>query len=192
MIVKNNKKKTILIGTVILILCGLLIYKVIPFTVNQKNDRINNAISEYDYQKAYKLNDKYFGDSTNEIDENNYKINTLSIDLCKSTNKGSVLEATDYVKQLNESKPEITNVEVVRKKYSSDYVDVDITIQNNGTESLSYVKINLYYTDESGNTIKSEWTNDDSNIQPNATQTLTKMTEKDGWKQVRAEVSDWR
>lgn len=192
MTVKNNKKKTILIGTVILILCGLLIYKVIPFTVNQKNDRINNAISEYDYQKAYKLNDKYFGSSTNEIDENNYQINTLSIDLCKSTNKRSVLEATDYVKKLNESKPEITNVEVVKKKYSSDYVDVNVTIQNNGTESLSYVKINLYYTDESGNTIKSEWTNDDSNIQPNATQTLTKMTEKDGWKQVRAEVSDWR
>lgn len=192
MTVKNNKKKTILIGTVILILCGLLIYKVIPFTVNQKNDRINNAISEYDYQKAYKLNDKYFGNSTNENDKNNHQINALSIDLCESTSKGSIAEATDYVKQLNESKPEITNVEVVKKKYSSDYVDVNITIQNNGTESLSYVKINLYYTDESGNTIKSEWTNDDSNIQPNATQTLTKMTEKDGWKQVRAEVSDWR
>lgn len=191
-ITQNNKKKTIIIGVVIFILCGLLVYKTIPFTKDQKINRINSAIAQYDYQKAYKLNDKYFGSSKNEDDKNAFKINKLSIDLCESTKKGSVSEATDYVSQLEESKPDIINVEVANQKYSSDYVDVNVTVQNNGKDSLNYVKINLYYIDKDGNTIKSEWTNDNSNIQPNATQILTKMTKKDGWKQVRAEVSDWR
>lgn len=189
-IINVNKKKIVVISVVILMLGGLLIYKTVPFTDEQKNSRINSAIAKYDYQKAYELNDKYFGKSIN--DKNMYKVNVLSIDLCESTNKGSIADATKYVEQLEESKPKIIKVKVTKQSYSSDYVDVDVTLQNNGTSSLNYVKINLYYMDKDGNTIKSEWTNDNSEILPNAMQTLTKMTQKEGWTQVRAEVSDWK
>lgn len=191
-IINVNKKKIVVISVVIFMLGGLLIYKTVPFTDEQKNSRINNAIAKYDYQKAYELNDKYFGKSINELDKNMYNVNMLSIELCESTNKGSIIDATNYVKQLEESKPKITKVKVVNRSYSSDYVDVNVTIQNNGTNSLNYVKINLYYMDKDGNTVKSEWTNDNSEILPNAMQTLTKMTEIDGWSQVRAEVDDWK
>lgn len=185
-----NKKKMVIISIVMLIFGGLLIYKTVLFTDEQKNSRINSAIAEYDYQKAYKLNDKYFGKNAN--DENIHNVNKLSIDLCESTNKGNITDATNYIEQLKESKPKIINVKITKPSYSSDYVDVNVTIQNNSTDSLNYVKINLFYTDKDGNTIKSEWTNDNSEILPNATQTLTKMTQNDGWTRVHAEVADWK
>jgi integrase/recombinase XerD len=71
-----------------------------------------------------------------------------------------------------------------------DYVNVNVTINNGGTTAINYIKINLYYKDSSGNIIRSEWTNDDSDIEPGASQVITKMTENDGWDSVHAEIAE--
>jgi len=84
----------------------------------------------------------------------------------------------------------ITNVDIANKSYSSDYVDINVTVNNGGTTPINYIKVNLYFKDENGNIVRSDWTNDDSNIQPGANQVLTKMTENDGWHNVSAEIAE--
>lgn len=86
----------------------------------------------------------------------------------------------------------IEKVEVNSKSYSysSKYTDVNTTIKNNSTKTISYIKINLYFEDEKGDIIKSEWTNDSSNIKPGASQTISKMTEKKDWEYVKAEIDE--
>ena len=87
------------------------------------------------------------------------------------------------------------NLKIIKKDmkstYSSDYRDINITVQNNGTDNINYVKINLFFKDDSGNIIKSEWTNDSSCIKPNATQVITKMVKQDGWYSVNAEIESY-
>ncbi|WP_053956810.1 hypothetical protein [Inediibacterium massiliense] len=86
----------------------------------------------------------------------------------------------------------ITNVDIVSKDYSSDYVDINVTVNNGGETSVSYIKINLYYKNENEEVVKSEWTNDNSDIKPGASQVLTKMTKREGWKSVSAEIAEIR
>lgn len=86
----------------------------------------------------------------------------------------------------------ISKVEIEKPKYNSDYVDVNVTVTNEGESSISYIKINLYFKDESGQIVKSDWTNDNSVIKPGASQIISNMTEKGGWKSVSAEIADIR
>jgi hypothetical protein len=84
----------------------------------------------------------------------------------------------------------ISKVEIEHLSYDSDYVNINVTVNNGGTTAINYIKINLYYKDSSGNIIRSEWTNDDSDIEPGASQVITKMTENDGWDSVHAEIAE--
>ncbi len=86
----------------------------------------------------------------------------------------------------------ILKVDIEYPKYSSDYVDINVTVTNEGEKSISYIKINLFFEDENGKIVKSDWTNDTSIIKPGASQVITKMTETDGWKTVTAEIADIR
>lgn len=81
----------------------------------------------------------------------------------------------------------ITDVDV---KYKSGYYYVTTTILNNTNRNIDYVKINLYYKDEDGNIIKSEWTNDSATIKPGASQKIEKMTKDDGWTTVSCEIDE--
>jgi len=84
----------------------------------------------------------------------------------------------------------ISDVEIERPSYSSDYVDIKVTVTNNGERTVNYIKINLFYKDSAGKIIRSEWTNDSSAIKPGASQVITKMTKDDGWYSVEAEIAD--
>lgn len=85
---------------------------------------------------------------------------------------------------------EIENVSIERKSYSSDYVDIETTIKNNSNKSIRYIKINLHFKDSKGNIVKSEWTNDSATIKQGANQIVSKMTLKDGWTSVSAEIDE--
>lgn len=86
----------------------------------------------------------------------------------------------------------ITNVDIQKRSYSSDYRDILITVENGSEKDIGYIKVNIYYEDEDGNIIKSEWTNDSSTIKPGASQTLEKMTKKGEWTRVSCEIADIR
>lgn len=81
-------------------------------------------------------------------------------------------------------------VELDNEYTGSGYGDLHITIQNNSNRNIRYVKLNIYFKDESGNIIKSDWTNDRSIILPGAKQTISKMVKYDGWKYFSAEVDE--
>jgi len=84
----------------------------------------------------------------------------------------------------------ITKVDIKKRNYQSDYVDINVTINNGGKTSIGYIKISLYYKDSNNNIIRSEWTNDSSVIQAGASQVITKMTKSDGWEKVSAEIEE--
>lgn len=86
----------------------------------------------------------------------------------------------------------ISSVKIQEKSYSSEYVDVVTTIQNNSSKTIRYIKLNLYFKDKNGNIVKSEWTNDSNNILPNASQPIVKMTNRNGWEKVSVEIDEIR
>lgn len=63
-------------------------------------------------------------------------------------------------------------------KYSN-YNDLNTRIVNKSNKNITYIKLNIYFMDSSDNIVGSDWTNDDSIIKPNATQTISKMVSKD-------------
>ncbi|WP_373205907.1 FxLYD domain-containing protein [Clostridium tertium] len=73
-------------------------------------------------------------------------------------------------------------------KYSN-YKDINTKIINKSKKNIKYIKLNIYFKDDNGNIIGSDWTNDDSIIKPNATQTISKMISKDV-KNASVEIAD--
>lgn len=82
----------------------------------------------------------------------------------------------------------IDDVNIKRRSYSSEYLDIETTIKNNSSKDISYIKINLYFRDKNDNIIKSDWTNDSATIKPGSSQIITKMVRKGGWEVVQAEI----
>lgn len=75
-------------------------------------------------------------------------------------------------------------------KYSN-YKDINTKIINKSQKNITYIKLNIYFEDDKGNIIGSDWTNDSSTIKPNATQTISKMIPKD-IKNASVEIADIR
>lgn len=73
-------------------------------------------------------------------------------------------------------------------KYS-EYKDINTKITNKSKKNIVYIKLNIYFEDSNGNVVGSDWTNDDSRIKPNATQTISKMIPKDV-KSASVEIAD--
>lgn len=61
----------------------------------------------------------------------------------------------------------------------SNYKDINTKIINKSQKNITYIKLNIYFKDDNGNVVGSDWTNDDAIIKPNATQTISKMISKD-------------
>lgn len=55
--------------------------------------------------------------------------------------------------------------------------------------SNRHIELNIYFKDDNGNIIGSDWTNDNSIIKPNASQTISNMMSKD-IKNASVEVAD--
>ncbi len=93
----------------------------------------------------------------------------------------------------NFSKIKIDNVEISKKNYSSEFVDLNITIKNDSDVDINYIKVNIYLLDNDGKTVKSDWTNDSACIKPGAQQIISKMLKNDGtWSKVQCEIVEVR
>lgn len=87
---------------------------------------------------------------------------------------------------------EVVSVDIQEGEYGG-YDNIVTTVKNNGTTTINYVELDLFYKDENKTIVKSEWTNDNAKLKPGATQKIEKMTKKDdSWKYVTVEVSDFK
>jgi DNA-binding protein YbaB len=197
-LIRQNKKVTsISVIFIILILfigyTGYFDYG-IGMSDKQKTNRINSIVLTKNYTKAKNMNNVYFkGTDEQSIATNKLILSTINV--CESTNASNLEEAMSQYKDLKEKVDslKIIKTEIVHPKYSSNYENIEITVQNNGKENVSYVKIGLDFKDKNGNVIQSDWTNDNSIIKPNSTQKLTKMVSKDiKYDTVQSEVLDFK
>jgi hypothetical protein len=155
-------------------------FKTIESVTNMTTDQITNMLN-----KTYPTEGGFLG----LFKERNrqYKSKVLSlmmVDISNQIQQVTGRSISDY------NAVKIAHVDIKNESYSSDYVDINITVENGGKIPVSYIKINLYYRDDNDKIIRSDWTNDDSVIQPGASQVITKMTENDGWKSVHAEIAE--
>lgn len=193
---KKKKKKSIIIIIVVILIC-IIIGGGYYFTENYqipdyKANFIQDEIDKGNYSKAIDLANKYYKNDTYKRDTRIEEINAMQVFGVKSM---SEVKKKQEEKEYNELKQvvdelknlPIENVECVSR--GNGFTDVNITIRNKGDNNVNYVKINLYYYDENNNVIQSEWTNDSSTILPNATQTITKMTNVQ-FSTVKAEIAD--
>lgn len=133
---------------------------------------------------------------TSKADSNVSKI-TTNVSKIATVTKASTSTNSSNTKNTNtdtNTKPtlQITKIETKNTyESSSNYADVNITVHNNGDKDINYVKINLYFKDKNGNIVKSDWTNDDSCIKPNASQIITDTVKSEGWDRVRAEIAEY-
>jgi uncharacterized protein YcfL len=99
------------------------------------------------------------------------------------------------VKEIISAQEKMNNCTVVKteaKAEMSGYNTIYTTIKNNSKNDINYVKLNIYFYDKNGNTVKSDWTNDDSRIKPGATQILEKIVKQDGtWSKYKVEVAEY-
>lgn len=85
----------------------------------------------------------------------------------------------------------VSKIDCVQTSSSGKYLDVNTTIKNDSNQTIRYIKLNLYFKDENGNIVKSDWTNDNSLILPNASQVVRKMATWSGeWSHVTAEIDE--
>ncbi|NSB12093.1 zinc ribbon domain-containing protein [Clostridium beijerinckii] len=140
------------------------------------------------------ISEKY--DKARELSKS-YKVHDNDIDKIiqiYKDNKGKVYTLNDAEQILSKQQYTqactVEKVEIKNKSYSSKYVDVEITVKNNTNQNINYVKVGLDFS-KSEQIVKSDWTNDNSTIKPNATQKLTKMIDHSGWDKVHAEVTQW-
>lgn len=159
-----------------------------------KANIINSEIAKKEYDKARELTERYIKE-TDEQSKILKKLHLNIIDMCEQTNTGSLEESTKKYKELKDyvDTVKIIKVDIVNEKYNSSYHNVEVTVQNNGKENISYVKIGLDFKDKNGNIIQSDWTNDSSIIKPNAKQTIKKMVSNDiKYDTVHAEVLEFK
>lgn len=192
-----SKKKKIILSTV----SGLLLITTIgtfsyarntygfSMTNIQKENKINQILSTKDYDKATEIANKYY---SNDSDKRNIFVKTIN--LCKETKTGSLDEANQYIQQELKNMPKIVDINFKPTySFSYDYVDVILTVKNEGNKDINYVKINLFFLDGSGNIIYSDWTNDNSIIKQGSTQIIKHMVKwNTNWKDVKTEVEDWK
>lgn len=188
------KNKKIFIPT--LIVCCLVVITCIIYSIIKPPSAkaVFEKIKDYDVTDAISYLDKVYPDKGNtfglfkEKNKKNKKIVLLmiieNIDNKFKKETGRSIEDYNAVK--------ITKVEIKHKSYSSDYVDINVTVNNGSKTPINYIKINLYYKDENSNIVKSDWTNDNSVILPGASQVITNMTKSAGWNSVHAEIAEIR
>lgn len=185
----NIKAKIIsgIIISLIIILCiGYAIIK--PPSPKQVFNKIKGykADDEISYiNKVYPTNGGFLGMFKKRNRQNKLIVLNLIISNVKTNFQNTYgISLDDY------NAVEIKKVEINHKSYSSDYVDIVVTVYNGGSTPINYIKINFDYKDVNGNIIRSDWTNDNSEIKPGASQIITNMTKEDGWDSVHAEIAE--
>ncbi|GKX65808.1 hypothetical protein [Inconstantimicrobium mannanitabidum] len=82
--------------------------------------------------------------------------------------------SSDIIKQ-----PALTITNAYLDNQKNGYYNVVIGLKNNSSDTINYVKVNMFFKDINGNIIKSDWTNDDSPILGGAIQKLEKFCKLD-------------
>lgn len=181
--ISTTRGKASCIFIIIILICFTIILTQYPMSTKKAYSKFNSFSNQDEgmewLNKVYDMHG-LFGEL-----ERDRKIEVLTIAVDNIDNQfksmyGGSIEDRNNV--------EITGVNIREKDYSSDYVDIEVTITNNSSKDIKYVQINLYYSDEGGNILKSEWTNDSAIIKPGASQIVSKMTKTDGWYNVKAEI----
>lgn len=188
---KIKEKKKILIGVCIALIIVIGVgYKAImppsPETVfgQVKDNKEVKNLNSY-LEDIYPSDGGFLGLFKEQNKDNKAKVLSLMIDKLNNEFKSKYgMSLADY------EAVKISKVDIKKRNYDSDYVDINVTVNNSGKTSISYVKINLYYKDINDNIIRSEWTNDNSVIKAGASQVITKMTKSDGWEKVSAEIEE--
>lgn len=185
--IKGNKK-TIIITIAILLLVGVG-YKIIE---PPSTEMVFQKIKNYDadkttsyLDKVYPQNGKIFGLFKQKDRDNKVKVLGLMVKYYGDKFKMETGRSVEDYKAVK-----IAKVNIEQPTYSSDYANINVTVDNGGKTPVYYIKVNLYYKDKSGKIIRSDWTNDDAIIQPGASQVITKMTKDDGWDSVHAEIAE--
>ncbi len=182
----KNKKISILISIIaIMVISYLLIKPPIADTVYQKIKDYDSEDSIAHLNEVYPEDGGFLGLFEEKNKKNKIEVIGLLIeDIDKNIERQFGGSISDY------NSVSISKVEIKDRRYNSDYVDIDITVNNDGEKSVRYIKINLFFKDTSGEIIKSNWTNDNAIIKPGASQVITKMVKQDGWRSVSAEIAD--
>lgn len=187
---KFKGKKNIILGVLLSLIVVLGVgYKIIEPPAREK---VLEKIKDYDANEAAEYLDKVYpndGGFLGMFKEKNseYKRDVLFLLVDNMTRKlesslGRSIEDYKAVK--------ISKVDIEKPDYDSDYLDINVTVENGGETPVNYIKINLFFMDESDNIIKSDWTNDNAIIKPGASQVISAMTENDGWHSVQAEIAE--
>lgn len=206
-----SKRVKIILGAVIVIVVTLIIglFLLLPPSVNsvyeeakkiQETNEVDGTEESIDYiMKEYNLNRE-----SGEVESIFFKkmkkdrvvavITKLTEDVLNGMNQSlkDFETASGGISFEDYNKVAIESVKIKNKDYKSDYCDIEVTIKNDSSIDINYVKIDLYYKDANNNIINSEWTNDSSCIKSGAKQTLVKTTKIGGWETVKAEISELR
>lgn len=150
--------------------------KIVLYTVLLLNESDEIVAHQYIYRKF-----------ENQCDELELEHNRVLLD----KHDLRCISLSHYSRDIRDfTEVKISNLKIENRSDDSNYKDIKIIIDNEGKIPVQYIKVNLYYKDESGKIVKSEWTNDGSIIQPGASQVLYKMTEMNGWQDVQAEIAE--
>lgn len=154
--IKSHKKIIIFAILIIIIVSviSLFLYLRINYgfglSINDKNKEISSLAEEKDYTKAIDLNNKYFNtDDLNNIIEHNENIKFIDGEYLKYNNVDPYdFKGFDYRKQIEFKLDKLDRLK-------DDYYKITVTVNNNGDESIRYIKIGLHFSDKDGKGINS-------------------------------------
>lgn len=141
----NSKKKYIFVGVLVLVLgIGIYIMTTVPLTDEAKIEKIYDVYLSGDYEGAMQLTYDYFG------------VSDLSVSIMMTMEDPS---KDDIVDEIN-----------IRQDLIKDgnYYDYYITFENTSDETITYIKYTVFFKNEDGDIIHSDWSNWSGTLLPDA------------------------
>lgn len=156
---KNNKKKiTILISIVIilLIICRIIIYNT-PLGYKLKVDYLLSYKKNHTAEETHQLLDRMFDINSKDNDE---VYNIVFADEIQSTKKA--LESAKVAKEQEEIKQQndMNSVTLIDLRQIPNSNEIEFKIDNPTKREIIYMEILINFSDENGNIITSDFTNE--------------------------------
>ncbi|MDK0795272.1 hypothetical protein [Clostridium perfringens] len=156
---KNNKKKiTILISIVIIILiiCRIIIYNT-PLGYKLKVDYLLSYKKNHTAEETHQLLDRMFDINSKDNDE---VYNIVFADEIQSTKKA--LESAKVAKEQEEIKQQndMNSVTLIDLRQIPNSNEIEFKIDNPTKREIRYMEILINFSDENGNIITSDFTNE--------------------------------
>ena len=173
-LVKTKKCKGIIVIVSIIIIIGGFIISQIPMSSEKAYEKFNSKYNVMGSDYAYEwLDEIYDGKGIFKKIELDNKVNVLEMLVAKVN--------SDFTDATGGTIEDYKNVQVTGKKIKS----------GSGNYSYAYITFNIFFYDDSGNCIQSEYTNDSNVVKPGAEQTIEMMFKKDSrYKKWSVEIND--